>query len=203
MEKTRKMMSTMIKEEDKNMTLEEIAEQYQINYNPSLLAISFEKLYKLILDVSNGYFGLTIEDIVSFSLEKLDYCLQTYDNESALFVTYFTTCLKNKLREETLYLSMQKRKVIHNSESYDMLIEDGFDITYEDEEIKIIDLLEDKNLTEREKIYCRLILKTYTNMEISEMLNVSRSTVHNIKEKLKEKFFFKGCKKRMKIIYNR
>ena len=89
--RTLNILSTLIIEDTRNMSLEEIAGAYRESLNPSLLALAFEKTYKLIIHVSNSYYGLTDEDIASFSLEKLDLCLQTFKNGQANFSTYFTT----------------------------------------------------------------------------------------------------------------
>ena len=124
---TLEMLSTLIINETLEMTLEEIAVAYREDLNPSLLAAAFAKTYKLIINISNHYYGLTQDDIASFSLEKLDFCLQTYNDDKAAFSTYFSTNLKNKFREETQYLNTQKRKVMFYSESYDMMVENGFD----------------------------------------------------------------------------
>ena len=184
---TLKTLSTLIINETLEMTLEEIAVAYREDLNPSLLAAAFAKTYKLIINISNHYYGLTQDDIASFSLEKLDYCLQTYDEDKAAFSTYFYTNLKNKFREETQYLNTQKRKVIFYSDSYDMMVENGFDLESPEPIKETIDNLESYGLTEKEMTYCDLILKDFTNAEISELLGVSVMTLSNMRKKLREK----------------
>lgn len=186
--RTLNILSTLIIEDTRHMTLEEIAEVYRESLNPSLLALAFEKTYKLIIHVSNNYYGLTDEDIASFSLEKLDLCLQTFKNGQANFSTYFTTNLMNKFREETQALNTQKRKVLFFSESYDLMVENGYDLVAATcEENDIIDTLNEYDLTEKELQYCSLILCDWSNSEISKMLGVSVMTLSNMRKKLREK----------------
>ena len=186
--KTLNTLSTLIIEETRVMSLEEIAEAYRESLNPSLLALAFEKTFKLIINISAKYYGLTNEDIASFSLEKLDLCLQTYKNGQANFSTYFTTNLMNKFREETQALNTQKRKVLFFSESYDLMVENGYDLVAATcEENDIIDTLNEYDLTEKELQYCSLILCDWSNSEISKMLGVSVMTLSNMRKKLREK----------------
>jgi RNA polymerase sigma factor (sigma-70 family) len=182
------MLSTLIIEETRDMTLEEIAEAYRESLNPSLLALAFEKTYKLIIYVSRNYYGLSDEDIASFSLEKLDDCLLTYENGQASFSTYFTRTLHNKFREETQALNTHKRKAMFFSDSYEVMVENGFDLvaaTCEDDEI--MDTLTQYKLTEKELQYCSLILNEWSNSEISKMMGVSIMTLSNMRKKLREK----------------
>jgi len=186
--RTLNMLSTLIIEDTRDMSLEQIAEAYRESLNPSLLALAFEKTYKLIINISAKYYGLTNEDIVSFSLEKLDICLQTYKSGKANFSTYFTTTLMNKFREETEALNTQKRKALFFSDSYEVMVENGFDLvaaTCEDDEI--MDTLTQYKLTEKELQYCSLILNGWSNSEISKMMGVNVMTLSNMRKKLREK----------------
>lgn len=186
--RTLNMLSTLIIEDTRDMSLEEIAEAYRESLNPSLLALAFEKTYKLIIYVSRNYYGLTNEDIASFSLEKLDICLQTYKSGQANFSTYFTRTLHNKFREETQALNTHKRKAMFFSDSYEAMVENGFDLvaaTCEDDEI--MDTLTQYKLTEKELQYCSLILNGWSNFEISKMMGVSIMTLSNMRKKLREK----------------
>jgi RNA polymerase sigma factor (sigma-70 family) len=186
--KTLNTLSTLIIEETRVMSLEQIAEAYGESLNPSLLALAFEKTFKLIINISAKYYGLTNEDIASFSLEKLDLCLQTYKNGQANFSTYFTTTLMNKFREETEALNTQKRKALFYSDSYELMVENGYDLvacTIEEDEI--IYSLQEYNLTPREMEYCNLILADCSNAEISKTLGVSVMTLSNMRKKLREK----------------
>ena len=186
--KTLNTLSPLIIEDNRDMTLEQIAEAYRESLNPSLLALAFEKTFKLIIHVSAKYYGLTNEDIASFALEKLDFSLQTYKIGQANFTTYYTTVLMNKFREETEALNTQKRKAIFFSDSYELMVENGYDLvacTLEEDEI--VYSLQEYNLTQREMEYCNLILSDFNNAEISAKLGVSVMTLSNMRKKLREK----------------
>lgn len=186
--KTLNTLSPLIIDEHRNMTLEEIAEAYRKDLNPSLLALAFHKTFKLIIDISKRYYGLSSEDIASFSLEKLDFALQTYKADESNFTTYFSKILMNKFREETEALNTHKRKAIFFSDSYEAIKEKGFDIPdYMPENEDLDYILKPYNLTERELAYCKLIIADYTNAEISMKLGVSVMTLSNIRKRLRKK----------------
>ena len=185
--KTLNTLSTLIIEDNRDMTLEQIAEAYRESLNPSLLALAFEKTFKLIIHVSAKYYGLTNEDIASFALEKLDFSLQTYKIGQANFTTYFTTVLMNKFKEETEALNTQKRKAIFFSDSYETMVENGYDLVACTIEDDIVYSLEEYNLSVRELEYCNLIIADYSNAEISAKLGVSVMTLSNMRKKLREK----------------
>lgn len=186
--RTLNMLSNIITEDTQDMTLEQIAEVYEESLNPSLLALAFKKTFKLIISVSNNYYGLTEEDIVSFSLEKLDMCLQTYKSSQANFSTYFTTNLMNKFREETQALNTHKRKAMFFSDSYEAMLENGFDlIACTIEEDNFIESLREYNLTTKELQYCELLIDGWTNKDISDKMEVSVMTLSNMRKKLRLK----------------
>ena len=185
--RTLNMLSTLIIKDTRDMSLEQIAEAYRESLNPSLLALAFEKTYKLIIHVSTKYYGLTNEDIASFALEKLDFSLQAYKIGQANFTTYFTTVLMNKFREETEALNTQKRKAIFFSDSYETMVENGYDLVACTIEDDIVYSLEEYNLSVRELEYCNLIIADYSNAEISAKLGVSVMTLSNMRKKLREK----------------
>jgi DNA-binding NarL/FixJ family response regulator len=185
--RTLNILSTLIIEDTRDMSLEQIAEAYKESLNPSLLALAFKKTYKLIINISAKYYGLTNEDIVSFSLEKLDICLQTYKNGQANFSTYFTRTLMNKFREETEALNTQKRKALFYSDSYELMVENGYDLIACAEEDDFIESLHEYNLTTEELRYCELLLSGWTNKDISNKMKVSVTTLSNMRKKLKKK----------------
>ncbi|NLA24203.1 MAG: sigma-70 family RNA polymerase sigma factor [Bacteroidales bacterium] len=188
MDNTLKLFSLLINEDNQNMTLEEISDSYKIDNNSDLFASAFIKTYKLILKISKRYYGLTQEDIISFSLEKLNYCLLNYRRGGAKFSTYYAKVLINKFREETQALNTHKRKIIFYSDSYEVILEKGFDLI---DQKQITDnslqCLNNFNLTLRELLYCQLLGKNYTNREISEFLGLSIMTLSNTRKDLREK----------------
>lgn len=188
MQQTLKLLSTLITDDIRHLTLEEISIQYKDSLDPSLLALAFHKTHRLTMTIANRYHGLSTDDIASHSLERLDMCLVTFNPEAAGFVTYYSTVFSNKLREETEALNTQKRKTIFYSESYEQLVETGFDVAVE--EFDFLDEmmnLDNYNLTEREKEYCALVMNDTPSMKIAEILGVSQMTVSNMRKKLRIK----------------
>lgn len=181
------MLNAIIDNTSDKLTLDQIAEAYKKTLNPSLLASAFHKTYKLIIKISHNYYGLSEDDVASYSLEKLDLCLQTYDSTQSTFSTYFTRTLINKFREETEALNTQKRKAIFYSDSYEAMVENGFDLPIDEENRETLDSLKDFCLTEREYSYCELTVKEYSNAEIAAILGVSVMTLTNIRKKLRKK----------------
>lgn len=191
MQNTLNLMRTITTPEAQTMSWTELASQYQSNYNPSYLAETFVRTYAFILQLSSHFFGINDADIASWSMEKIDYCLQTYNPESGVaFTTYLGVVLKNKFREETQSLSTQKRKLNLGCQSLDFLQESGFTVASRNNvDSEIVDLLEttDKTLTEAEKIYCRMIMENYSSKEIARVLGVSIMTISNMKKRVQVK----------------
>ena len=93
----------------------------------------------------------------------------------------------NKFREETQSLNTHKRKIMFHSDSYESLVENGFDIESEMALDETFDSLESYGLNARELEYCNLIIQNYSNAEISKKLGVSIMTLSNMRKKLREK----------------
>ena len=192
MNNTLKTLSTIITEEYQQNNLEQLADAYKKDLNPSILASAFSKCFDLINYVSSQYFGLTSEDIASFSLEVLDFCLQNYVADSCVFTTYFTAILKNRFRQETQSLSTHKRKIAMYSDSLDGLMDEGFDVTNDDDSYlnskdALMTDLNSLGLRDIEKNYCELVAIGYTNSEISKILKVSVMTLSNLRKSLRVK----------------
>lgn len=192
MNNTLQTLSTIITEEYNQMNLEQLADAYTKELNPSILASAFSKCFDLINYTASQYFGLTSEDIASYSLEVLDFCLQSYIADKCVFTTYYTTVLKNRFRQETQALSTQKRKVAIYSDSLDGLMEAGFDVadaadSYLDSKDALMENLSSLNLREIERNYCELVATGYTNSEISKILKVSVMTLSNLRKSLRVK----------------
>lgn len=189
---TVKMFSQYVVSEKLNEPLESLAIEYQGNHSQAVFATAFYKLYKLVVVTSQQFFGLTQQDIASWSVEKLDYCLNHYDiTNNVKFSTYYCEIMKRKFKEETKALSMQKRKAMFVSDSYEKLVEDKYDepgelgIEYID--TTLLDLEMNKSLTERERKFCYLVVNNYSSLEIAKTLGVSQMTLTNIKKQIRFK----------------
>lgn len=191
MKSTLEILNKLIDESTLGMTLEEISMEYKKDLSPSLLALAFKKVYKLIISVSSDYIGLATEDVASLSLEKLDECLQQFLPESGVkFTTFYTVYLKNRFREETQHLNTHKRKVLFVSDSYEEMTDNGYepvDESVEDSIQSVLDTLIMFNLSDKELRYCVMVIEGYTNNEISKILGVSLMTLTNFRKKLKKK----------------
>lgn len=182
------MLRGIVDLEDEKLSLEDISIKYRQTLSPALFAAAFSKTYRMIIGVSKNYFGLTNADVVSFALEKLDYCLLTYEPEKAAFSTYYITTLKNRFREEMGALNTHKRKAMYYSDSYESLVAAGYDLEYyEEQNFDCLDMLNSAGLNERELRYCLLTIDNYSNAEIAKLLGVSIMTLSNMRKGLREK----------------
>ena len=186
MKATLKMLNQLVEEEILEMTLEQISSKYQESKDPRYLATSFNKIYILAINISKNYYGLDNQEISSITVEKLDYCLLNYKKGVAKFSTYFTTILKNALREKTQSLNAHKRKVIFCSGSYEAIIENGFDIKADEIE-NIVEVIESWQLKEAEENYCKLLVRGYSNKEIAEKLQVSIMSLCHWRKNMRDK----------------
>jgi RNA polymerase sigma factor (sigma-70 family) len=186
---TYKMLVELAQDKYKNLSMEQLALEYQKELNPSILAESFVRNYSFIFQIASGYCGLTEQDIASHALERLDYCLQTYQ-QGRKFLTYYGTVLKNKFREETQYLNTYKRKVIFHSSSYEAMVDNGFDLVANAQEDEIANLVEDlreQGLEDREIQYCFYLLIGESNAEIAKNMGCTIMTLCNMRKRMRIK----------------
>lgn len=162
-------------------TMEQLSLLYKACNSERILASAFCKVVKLISKINDEFFGLDDADMQSWSLEKLEMCLRTYDESKGVkFITYFGKVYHNKLREETEKLNYKKRKCI--LENINDIIDIGITDTY-----NLLTMILPKNLTEKEKTYCILASQGYDNSFIADTLGVSRMTISNIRKSLNVK----------------
>jgi DNA-directed RNA polymerase specialized sigma24 family protein len=189
MQETYKMMVGLMQDKYKDLSMEQLALEYQKELNPSILAESFVRNYNFIFQIASGYYGLTEQDIASHALERLDYCLQTYQ-QGRKFLTYYGTVLKNKFREETQYLNTYKRKVIFHSSSYEVMVDNGFDLVANAQGNEMVELIEDlreRGLEDKEIRYCFYLLMGESNANIAKSMGCTIMTLCNMRKKLKKK----------------
>lgn len=188
MERTLNLLKTLTAPELEGLTLEELASMYTGGLSPSVFSVAFTKVYKLAIRISQKFFGFCEEDIVSFTLEELDKSLQLYQPGNCSFITFFATMLNNRLRMESEALTTQKRKAFLFSDSYEQLVENGFDVCQEvNSTAELLESLSCFGLTERELAYCNLVIQDYKNSEIAKMFGVSVMTLSNMRKQLRIK----------------
>ena len=179
MYRTKEFLSGSVSTLYMTLPLENLAILYQQSPKVEIFSTAFNKIFNLAITIKDKYFGLNDDDVASWCLEKLDYCLKTY-KEGNKFSTYFYTVFSNKLREETENLNAKKRKSI--LVSINEVLNIGIEDTYN---LLMVDL--PKGLTMREYEYCKLASEGFDKNYIAEQLDVSRMTICNIEKSLRVK----------------
>lgn len=179
MYRTKQFLSGSVSAVYLKLSLEELALMYQEQQNIEVFSTAFYKVYNLAYQVKENYWGLNDDDVASWCLEKLDYCLKTYNGENK-FSTYFYKVFSNKLREETESLNAKKRKCI--LVSINELLNVGLEDTY-----NLLECILPDTLTQREKEVCLMKSQGYENKDCAEKLHVSKMTICNIEKSLKNK----------------
>ena len=190
MNKTLEMLKPLITEENLTLEYSELIKEYKKELNPMYLAAAFEKIYKLAIALSKRYIVVEQDDVVSYTLTTLDFCLQNFEEKyNSKFTTYFSTILLNEFRNLAAAANTQKRKANLFNCSYEQMVEDGFDIAFEhDYQINELEKkLDNCELNNREKLYCYYLTKDYTNAEISNLMDLSIMTLSNMRKKLRLK----------------
>lgn len=187
MYKTLQTLRPLIEQPTINMSLEEIAESYGASLKPSLLALAFEKLFPLMLNVSQQYYGLTMEDIASFALQELDYSLRSFQQGRQAFTTYSMKVFRNRLREETIANNTQKRSANQGCVDIDVLAQHIYEVDEDIEMVEFLHTLDSLNLTERERVYCDYLMEGWRTKDIAEAMDVSSARLSQFRKQLRKK----------------
>lgn len=180
MNETYLMLKSYAKKDLCELTYEELAHKYQKESNSDILASSYVNIYKLANTISSKYYTVDPDDVQSYCLEKLDYCLRTYDSSDKSFISYFCTCYKNMLND--IIKGFNRMKRINITESLDTVLDIGIEDTY-----NLLSVILPTTLTNNERRYCELASEGYNNTDIANYLGVSRMTICNIRKSLKVK----------------
>lgn len=196
---TLKMMSKMVTKELKATSDFELIKEYQLTFNPAILATLFKRHFGQINIICDHFSYFTSEDKASICLEKLDQCMINFNFKNK-FLTYFHTCLYNELRSLSQRESGYKSKANYESSSYEAMLDlIGYDaascdtncldqLTLDAEKYEITKYLESLDLTDRELRYCDLILDNFgSNALIAEKLGVCAMTLSNLRKSLRDK----------------
>lgn len=176
--------------------LQEVALNYREDKDPILLAYAFVKLFPLVLTQVKKYYLVPSEDKGSMALIELEKALRSYDeSRGAKFQTYYISCLKNSLRAEMERLSAKKRTADRESESLEENAVVFNELGYNDDaynEIGLHNMVKKKSdLTQRERLYCQVILMEkgeLTDTEIAGVIGVTPSGVNYLRKRLGKKF---------------
>lgn len=167
-----------------------------------LFAVAFVGVFKFSKAICREYYNLTEEDNVSYVIESLLKSLLNFSLGKAKFLTFFAKYLKNKLREETQYTQLQKRKANNCASSVEEMRESESRKKKKvegsiDDNLITVDTsqtLHTANLTDNEIKYCHIIMKydkeQITSTEIAQILNVSSSAISQMKQGLRKKLAF-------------
>lgn len=174
------MLKSYAKKDLCELTYEELAHKYQESDNSDILASSYINIHKLVNSISTKYYSIDLDDMQSYCLEKLDYCLRTYDSKDTSFISYFCTCYKNMLNDIVKGFNCMKR--INITEPLEAVVEVGINDTY-----NLLSMILPNNLTNNERAYCELASAGYDNTYIANYLGVSRMTICKVRKSLKIK----------------
>jgi len=186
MQETLKMMKSILTGKESKVNEIQLIKEYQEKLSPNILAYFYSNNYGLLCKINTLYPIINEEDKASFCLQELDKCLLTFNTDLNIrFMTYFSKCYKNRLCIESNLLNMQKRKANINCldiENLQILSLDIMD-SINDENL----ILDNYNLTSKEKYHCKLLNAGYSINEISNILKLKPITIYKRLEKIKQK----------------
>lgn len=182
MEETLKMMKSILTGKEGKVDEKELIKEYQEKLSPNILAYFYSNNFGLIYNLSKKYSNLLDEDKASFCLQELDKCLQNFSlDRNIKFITYFLTCYTYRLNN--LYYTKNYTYDKFNTVELEK-VNCSYDIdTFTDEN----GILNQYNLTQREKLQCKLLNIGYSFKEISTILKVSESAVSQKNAIIKQK----------------
>lgn len=189
MNSTLKLLSPLVTSDLLEKSNEELAISYQHEMDPAILATVFHKNFRLIFIVAKDSIGVSEQDLASYSLTELDKAMLSFNNEKGKFSTYYTRLLKNRLRNLQQSEFCDKRKAMLYSSSLEDLSEQGFDVAAQpqyNESTLMEHLRSVDSIRKIEADYCLLLLRGFTNNEISKILKVSTQTLSVYRNKLRK-----------------
>lgn len=171
---TLEMMKGIIRGKEKELENIDFISEYK-NNNSDILAYLFVNNFGAIIKLNNLYPNINEQDKASFCLQELDKTLRTYNNnKNTKFLSYFLVLYRNRLKAENNLLEMQKRKImndyeeISNCQSY---VEDDY---FTD----IDEILNQYDLTKKEKQHWKLLNEGYTMKEVAKKLKTSVNWIY-------------------------
>lgn len=188
MQKTRKMLKTLIKNCYKEKSNEDLCKEYKKDLNPVYVAVMFDRMFKLTNNQRRKYYLIQGDDFASISLESIEYCMRTKNtNNKTKFIVYYFVVLSNKLKSELTKLNTIKRSINNNCLSL------GDWDNYYDENFDSIDFMLPNNLNQKENVLCKLLSEGYTFSECAKIMKVTREGLYHTRKRIKEKLL-NDCK---------
>lgn len=182
----------------RDLSLEELAEMYQVCFNPAYLGAAFEKVHGQILRMANKVINIVPEeDLVSKALQSLDQCMIEFDYTGSIkFFTVFTKYLHSEFTTLVQYYNYDKRKANVGAKYVDFWCsedEGGYEFpdktkNKERTHFELLNYLESLELEPLELSYCKCILNDCkSGVEIAEKLKVTTNAITAVKKELKNK----------------
>ena len=158
---------------------ERIAE-YKRSQDPRILAGFFVDWYNQILAVGKKYYAVAGPDLASLALERLDFCLVTFDEQCGDSLRpYYLTCLYNAARTASIEVSqVQKRKANIGAVPFHLL-EDVLLDSNPSWDLAIDVQAAVQQLPSRVRQYVGLVAEGATSADVCAEMGVSRMALSN------------------------
>jgi RNA polymerase sporulation-specific sigma factor len=178
--------------------------------NEEAINIVINKYKNCILSILKEYLkeyniiGVEVADLYQEGLIGLMHAINTFDKEKNVsFYTYANACIKTSIISAMRQTFRMKNRILNNSYSLDMLIEDNNSSLYdlcEDESNEPNNVLINKEekeellnnikskLSKNELVIFELKLKGLKNDEIAELLGKDKKRIENAMSRIKKKY---------------
>jgi RNA polymerase sporulation-specific sigma factor len=178
--------------------------------NEEAINIVINKYKNCILSILKEYLkeyniiGVEVADLYQEGLIGLMHAINTFDKEKNVsFYTYANACIKTSIISAMRQTFRMKNRILNNSYSLDMLIEDTNSSLYdlcEDESNEPNNVLINKEekeellnnikskLSKNELVIFELKLKGLKNDEIAELLGKDKKRIENAMSRIKKKY---------------
>ena len=178
--------------------------------NEEAINIVINKYKNCILSILKDYLkeyniiGVEVADLYQEGLIGLMHAINTFDKEKNVsFYTYANACIKTSIISAMRQTFRMKNRILNNSYSLDMLIEDTNSSLYdlcEDESNEPNNVLINKEekeellnnikskLSKNELVIFELKLKGLKNDEIAELLGKDKKRIENAMSRIKKKY---------------
>lgn len=185
------------------LVLEDIVKEYQEAKREEVFASCFVKVFSLAMRCLSKFYTLDDGDKEEIAVEKLLSALSTFKpNSGCGFKSYYCNLL-NKTAQDRVAKSIHRSHGLVDGLSLEVLSELGMDFADEDDDIDVCDILDRKNLRERDLKLCRYILSENHELSVREMadhLGMTQAGVYSMLKRLRGSFTdeyreYKGTRK--------
>jgi RNA polymerase sigma factor (sigma-70 family) len=153
------------------------------------------RAYKgLLIKKSESYIpGYTGDEVFQELALRTELATHLWDpNNGTQFITYLYKALDNHLRklyrEETQFDKRRLNSI--EMDSYEQLIEDGYDQVDYNPELSLVELVEGIPLSPQERICVELAYEGYQNVDIAKALGLTKGRITTIIQGLRSRFQF-------------